>query len=154
MDRAITNPYFTDIKSGGPNDNVFFIYAESVKEANKKDVFLLTKKPIEIKPMLYAPQDVSVTKVSTDRTNPEWEDYFNMITWKANSKNIDNKIELSKYIIYRKIKNKTSFKKIGEVDSKTFSFIDSNFEKTKTYVYGVSVVDKEGNESEITSSNS
>ncbi len=153
LSTPIINPYFTDIKSGGANDNLFFVYAQSVKEDNKKEVFLLTMKPIEVSAMLYPPENVNVTKVTTDRLNPLWEDYFNMIIWTANKKNADNKIEIAKYIVYRKEDNSISvFKKIGEVDANVFSFVDSNFEKDKKYVYGVSVVDKEGNESNIASS--
>ena len=151
LESGINNAYFTEFASGGPNDNVFFIYAESVKTDNKKEVFLLTKKPIEVSAMLYPPKTVSVSTIETIKLNPSWKNSFNLVSWTANDENSKNDITVVKYRIYRKGKgeNDSKFVKIGEVDANVFSYYDSTFEKGKEYDYGVSSVDKETNESSI-----
>jgi len=146
---SIVNPCFIEFESGGPNDNLFFIYASSVKEEGKKEVFLITEKPIEVMPAISPPLDVQVLKATSKKINPYWDTESYVITWEENPVNEENDINIDSYYIYRKIKGDRTEKKIGEVHSDEFLYVDSDFDNNKTYVYGVSSVDEEGNESSI-----
>jgi len=148
-ENPIVNPYFTEIESGGPNNNIFFIYATSIKSEGKKEVFLVTKKPIEVMPMIAAPLNVQAVKASSEKINPYWDTESYVISWDKNDENDENDINIVSYYIYRKIEGERTETKIGEVSSDEFSYVDSNFDVNKTYIYGVSSVDEEGNESSI-----
>jgi len=80
-------------------------------------------------------------------------EYINQITWEKNPKN-NGLFNIQKYRIYRKnpSKGNSQFEYVGEVDSNTFSYLDRNFfelQEAQNVIYGVSAVDAEGRESEI-----
>jgi len=81
--------------------------------------------------------------------------YFYRVSWKNNEYNIERKIEVSKFKIYRKKKteDQTKFTLINEVaydGDKTYSYTDENgITAVDEYEYYVTCVDKNGKESNI-----
>ena len=80
-----------------------------------------------------------------------YHEYINRLTWESNPQN-QGQFTITKYRIYRKSagENDTSFVQISEVDASQTEFLDRNLpsqEAAESYIYGVSSVDDEDNES-------
>jgi fibronectin type 3 domain-containing protein len=82
-----------------------------------------------------------------------YHEYINRMTWEGNPQN-QGQFTVTKYRIYRKSigKEDTMFVQIGEVYAPQTEFLDRNLsrqEEADSYIYGVSSVDDDSNESII-----
>lgn len=76
------------------------------------------------------------------------------ITWEPNPLNDRPDLQIVKHLVWRKktAEPDTSFELIGEVPGTQYSFLDKDVKTKNLYVYAVTVVDSQGNESPLTSS--
>jgi PKD repeat protein len=111
-------------------------------DSASKEIFVLEK------PM--APVNVAVERL-VNKTFL-FSDYINKISWQENAEN-SGFFNIAQYRIYRKAQgdNDSQFLQVAEVSSGEFSYEDrgfSNFQEAAKYVYVVTAVDSQGNESE------
>ena len=95
-----------------------------------------------------APQNVTVERLANKTLL--FTDYINKISWDENPGN-SGLFTLSQYRIYRKAQDDSQFVFIGEVSAGEFSYEDRKFNDAQEavgYVYAVTVVDNQGNESD------
>ena len=109
-----------------------------------------SSKTIEVIGRPYPPSSLSVNSIS--HQGLFFSNYINFLKWQKNEKNT-GKIAVVKYLIFRKKKGmEQGFVYIGEVDSNTFEFIDSDAiskDEMLIYIYGIRAVDAFGRESDI-----
>jgi PKD repeat protein len=108
-----------------------------------------TMKLIKVLDRPLPPVDVT-SRTMTNRSG-FYTDYVNMVTWQANPEN-QGLFAVASYRIYRKTKgaDDTQYTLRGEVTGSTKEFNDHGFSGTadaQNYVYAVTSVDDEGNES-------
>lgn len=77
---------------------------------------------------------------------------WHTITWNPDPYNFDNGFEITEYKVYRKEREDTdddysSYQHIGTVPGNTYIFVDKDIHSDKQYLYAVTSVDSEGNES-------
>jgi PKD repeat protein len=99
------------------------------------------------------PVNVKVTR-ALNRT-AFYSNYINQVTWDEHSGNA-GLFTIAKYRVYRKTREASidGYSPIGEVSAGTTEFVDQGFssaEEAENYVYMVTAVDDEGNESEMPS---
>jgi len=97
-----------------------------------------------------APENVTVERL-VNKTFL-FSDYINKISWQENAEN-SGFFSIAQYRIYRKAQgdNNSKFLQVAEVSSGEFSYEDrgfSNFQEAAKYVYVLTAVDSQGNESE------
>ncbi len=95
-----------------------------------------------------APQNVTVERL-VNKTFL-FVDYINKISWDENPGN-SGLFTLSQYRIYRKAQNDSQFVFVGEVSAEEFLYEDRKFNNAQEaagYVYAVTAVDDQGNESD------
>jgi PKD repeat protein len=100
-----------------------------------------------------APQNVSVERLVNKTFF--FADYINKISWQENSEN-SGLFTIAQYRIYRKKANEddSQFALLSEVSAGEFSFEDREFtdiQEAAGYVYAITAVDSQGNESEYSS---
>lgn len=148
----INNPYFTQLASGGPNDNVFFIYEQVTKSNQMKDIFFTSLKPVSVSLPVFAPINASGQQINTIKINQHFSNFFNLLKWEENPENAKENIEVAGYRIYRKELDQEDEQAslLQTTENTVFSYVDYNIERNKTYVYLLAAIDDEGNESEKT----
>jgi len=75
--------------------------------------------------------------------------YFNILSWEANPLNTAQVVTITAQRIYRKLRTEanTQWARIAEVSPTTMTYLDRNVTKSTDYVYAVSCLDSNGNES-------
>ena len=125
-----------------------YIYAlSSINEDNIEGPMSELVQPIIGDP--YPPVNISTYTVINKAFL--YREYINRLTWEGNPQN-QGQFTITKYRIYRKSRGEedTMFLQIGEVYATQTEFLDRNLssqEAAESYVYGVSSVDDEDNES-------
>jgi hypothetical protein len=101
-------------------------------------------------PIPFAPESVTLTKYSHEALF--FKVYKNKVSWQANPDN-DGLFNITKYIIFRRLKEGGSYISIGDVSSSVFSIFDEDFstpEDRDKYYYAVACVDEDNKESNKT----
>ncbi len=141
---------YTQLANGGPNDNIFFIFEQINKPNNMKDVFITSLKPIIVSLPIFAPVNFSGQQVSTIKINQHFKNFFNLLKWEDNPENAESDIVVAGYNLYRREAGQADEEAslLANLPAGTFEYVDYNIEKGKDYVYLISAVDEDGNESE------
>ena len=92
---------------------------------------------------IFPPVDVTATQ-KTNRTL-FFVEYYNEITWKANTKNTS--VTVTGYRVYEVVNGVKQSSPLADVSADTFECVHRNLEKDKQYSYGVTSVDSSGYES-------
>ncbi|MCP2519516.1 PKD domain-containing protein [Candidatus Aminicenantes bacterium AC-708-M15] len=124
---------------------IYTVSLTVIKE-NEEDVsYRITKENLIKVVKVFPPLNVKVERM-IDRSFTHIK-YVNKITWSENLKNED----VVKYKIYRRGFNQSDneFVLIATVDGNTFEYLDKEIGKTRGFVYAVTAVDSQGNESSI-----
>jgi DNA-binding beta-propeller fold protein YncE len=93
---------------------------------------------------MFPPYNASLSRLTNNFIF--YKEYINRLTWQANAK---NKYPISTYVIYRKAASAsdTTYTKVGEVGSSTFSYDDRGLKKTDEFAYRITSIDSRGVES-------
>jgi len=125
-----------------------YLYAlSSINEDNIEGPMSEFVQPIRGNP--YPPVNISTYTVVNKAFL--YREYINRMTWEGNPQN-QGQFTITKYRIYRKSRGEedTMFVQIGEVSATQTEFLDRNLssqEAAESYIYGVSSLDDEDNES-------
>ena len=93
---------------------------------------------------MFPPYNTSLSRLTNNYIF--YKETINRLTWQANAK---NKYPISTYVIYRKAASAsdTTYTKVGEVGSSTFSYDDRGLKKTDAFAYRITSIDSRGVES-------
>ena len=136
----------------GTGKSVFHTYLKpgiytvtlTVTEENDEEIsYKITKEDLIEVVKVFPPLNVKVERMM-DRSFTHIK-YVNKITWSENPKNED----VAKYKIYRRSFNQgdDEFVLIATVDGNTFEYLDKEIGEIRGFVYVVTSVDSQGNES-------
>jgi len=145
---AIVNPYFTQIESGGPNENVFFIYEQGPQSG--KDVFITSLMPIVLAAHVHPPVNLSGRGFDALKIDQHFRNKFNLLQWQDNPENDREGITITGFRVYRREEAQEEHQSslLTQLDAAARNYMDYNIDGQKSYIYMLSALDGNGNESE------
>jgi len=122
------------------NGDVHLVYFDQLG-SSYPDIFYTFKEKIRV----YPPTNISLATATNKILF--YSEKINTLTFSKNSDNVDE--DLESYKVYRKKAGESDdlFQLLATLNTSTFTYTDKHLSLTQKYSYGVSTVDKGGNES-------
>ena len=146
---GVGNPGHVTLYAGGPNDNTFVVVENQVL-SGIKEIMFSSVKDMQFLPEIVPPANPAVYSKTMPIININLPNVINVLTWQINPENIQQAIKVDKVRIYRKENGQgdDKFVLISTTTNLVFSYVDKDITAKGSYVYALSSVDTDGNESE------